>query len=191
MDKLSKNARDSEKEKLLVKKVRNSDTLAFVELLGLYSRHISSMALSFNLPRDEFDDLCQEGRIALYKACMGYDGGKYVFNTYASACIKNAMTDFALRYGKQKRNESGVSVDDIADRSASGENVGDKAQTYQLISDMLYTDEAGLSDKEKLVMGKAIAGERIPEIAKIIGNSEKSVQNTLYRARKKLRKYFG
>ena len=27
MDKLSKNARDSEKEKLLVKKVRNSDTL--------------------------------------------------------------------------------------------------------------------------------------------------------------------
>ena len=56
---------------------------------------------------------------------------------------------------------------------------------------MLYTDEAGLSDKEKLVMGKAIAGEKIPEIAKIIGSSEKSVQNTLYRARKKLRKYFG
>jgi RNA polymerase sporulation-specific sigma factor len=191
MDKTSKKVRDAQKENLLAQAVRNSDTLAFVELLGLYSRSISSMALSFGLPKDEFDDLCQEGRIALYKACIGYDGKSSVFNTYAVACIKNAMTDFALRYGKQKRNESGVSVDEIADKSPSGENVGDKAETNQLILSMLYTDAAGLSDKEKLVIGKAISGEKIPEIAKSIGDSEKSVQNTLYRARKKLRKYFG
>ena len=122
---------------------------------------------------------------------MGYDGTSVMFYTYAYTCIKNAMTDFASRYGKQKRNESAVSVDEIADRSPSGENVGEKAETNQLILNMLYTDEAGLSDKEKLVIGKAISGEKIQEIAISTGNDEKSIQNTLYRARKKLRKYFG
>lgn len=180
----------TEKEQQLAEAVKNSNTLAFVELLGVYSRIISLMALSFNLPRDEFDDLCQEGRIALYRACIGYDGKSGAFSTYASACIRNAMTDFAEKYGKQRSTESGVSIDDIADNSASGDNVGDEVETAFFISSMLESDEAGLSEKERLVLGKRMTGESASEIAKSTGDSEKSVQNTLFRARKKLRRFF-
>ncbi len=179
----------TEKEKQLAEAVKNNDTLAFVELLGVYSRIISLMALSFNLPRDEFDDLCQEGRIALYRACIGYDVNNGAFSTYACACIRNAMTDFASRYGKQKSAESDVSLDDIAPDKVSGESVDDEVAASFLLSSVLTSDEAGLSKKEKLILGKRISGETVAEISKSTGDSEKSVQNALFRARTKLRRF--
>ena len=137
----------AEKEEQLVKAVKNNDTLSFVELLGIYSRIISILALSFNLPRDEFDDLCQEGRIALYKACIGYEDKGGTFSTYASACIKNAMTDFAMHYGKQKSNESAVSIDDnkVTDISLK--------VTLADIKDGSFTIRSGKKNFRKVIVG--------------------------------------
>ncbi len=179
----------TEKEKQLAEAVKNNDTLAFVELLGVYSRIISLMALSFNLPRDEFDDLCQEGRIALYRACIGYDTNGGAFSTYAGACIRNAMTDFASRYGKQKSAQSAVSLDDISQDKVSGGNVDDEVAASVFLSSVLTSKEAGLSVKERLILGKRISGETVAEISKSTGDSQKSVQNTLFRARTKLKRF--
>lgn len=179
----------AEKEKQLAQSVKNNDTLAFVELLGIYSRIISLMALSFNLPRDEFDDLCQEGRMALYRACNGYDAKGGAFSTYACACIKNAMTDFAARYGKQKSTESTVSIDDIATDKVSSVSVDEQVASSFLLSSVLDSDESVLSKKERAILGRRISGETVAEISKNTGDSEKAVQNALFRARTKLRRF--
>ena len=88
----------SEKILQLVTAVKNNDTPSFVELLGLFSKSISSIAFTYHLPESEFDDLCQEGRMALYRAAISYDDSKNaVFSTYATVCITNAMLNFVNR----------------------------------------------------------------------------------------------
>ena len=53
---------------------------------------------SFTVNRDQFDDLMQEGRIALIKARDTYNPKYSSFNTYASKCIYNRLIDYIDDY---------------------------------------------------------------------------------------------
>ena len=90
-------ADNDEKIRELVNAVKNNNTASFLELLGIYSRTIGALAVSFSLPSSEREDLCQEGRMALYRAAMGYDGGSVKFSTYAVTCMTNAMINFSKK----------------------------------------------------------------------------------------------
>ena len=169
----------------LVSNVKSNDTASFLELLGLFSHTISSVAYSFSLPASEHEDLCQEGRMALYRAAMSYDEKSAKFSTYAITCMTNAMITFAKKYKAQNGgNVYGVSPEDCAGVSTSG--ILSSVELEQLLSTEGFAD---LSAYERHVMSLKLSGYKTGEIAKKLGKETKSVENTLFRARTKLKKH--
>ena len=175
----------------LVRAAKNNDALAFVQLLGIYSKLISSMAHKFAIPPSEFDDLCQEGRLALYRAVMSYNGDIAGFSTYAGVCIRNSMITWAKKASKN-------AVEALCESDMPKANLGGEAEradiegahrARDILDDVLGSDAAGLSDYERKALGLKIAGAGTKEIAKLLGKSEKSVENTLFRARSKIKRY--
>jgi RNA polymerase sporulation-specific sigma factor len=183
------NGRSDEKsrEMSIINCVKNNDALAFVELLGMYSKTISHIANSFSLPAGELDALCQEGRIALFRATQSYDEKTCMFSTYASVCIRNAMTNWAKKYGKNAFSHSVSDTDENLDCKNPVASVEEKVIADELLCAILKGSYAQLSQSERCVLEKKISGKSIDEISKEIGKSTKSVENTLFRARKKIK----
>ena len=179
----------TEKISQLVQAVKNNDTPSFVELLGVFSKTITFLASGYHLPMAEFDDLCQEGRIALYRAAMTYDESKNAgFSTYATVCMTNAMVNFVNKYNA---SVSGIVTggDDAASSVEAGtspEDIAFSEQFRQLLSTRGF---AGLSETERKAVFLKVCGYKTAEICEKTGKSAKSVDNTLFRARKKLRSY--
>jgi len=178
-------ARDKEIN-LLVNAVKNKDTEAFVELLGIFSRTISILASSFSLPKSEHEDLCQEARMALYRAAMSYDGVSAKFSTYAASCMTNAMITFASKY----KTDGAETVDGL-DVEKNADSASDAFITELEYRELL--GESGsfsaFSDYERQVLNLRLSGYKVREIAKMLSKSTKSVENTLFRARAKIKAY--
>jgi RNA polymerase sigma factor (sigma-70 family) len=66
---------------------------AFDGLLGRWKDIISAMAHRFRTSWCDYDDFCQVGRLALYKAVQTFKAGTAAFATYATKLITNAMRD--------------------------------------------------------------------------------------------------
>ena len=178
-------ARDKEINRL-VDAVKNKDTEAFVELLGFFSRTISALACTFSLPSSEHEDLCQEARMALYRAAMSYDGVSAKFSTYAASCMTNAMITFASKY----KTEGAESVDGF-DVEKNADSASDAFITELEYQELLGESGsfAGLSDYERRVLNLKLSGYKVSEIARMLSKSTKSVENTLFRARSKIKAY--
>lgn len=169
----------------LVLAVKNNDTASFLELLDCFKHTISALAHSFSLPSSEHEDLCQEGRMALYRAAMSYDEKSAQFSTYAITCMTNAMITFSKKYKAQNVGKAyGVSPEDVTDESSEG--VISSVELEELLSRDGF---AGLSEYERCVMSMRLSGYKVGEIAKRLEKKPKSVENTLFRARQKLKKH--
>ncbi len=181
----NKTARDEEIRRL-VSLVKNNDTVSFVTLLGHFSQTITVLASSFSLPNSEHEDLCQEGRMALYRAAMSYDGKSAKFSTYAVTCMTNAMINFSAKY----KSTSGKDIlsEDMGTFESGEAVVPGAIITERDLEEMLKTEGfAGLSEYERRVMSLKLSGYKVREIAKKLSKESKSVENTLFRARAKLR----
>lgn len=174
-------------------KAADKDKFAFVELTGIFSPYISALARSFRLPESEYDDLCQVGRIALYRAVCSYDEQRSSFTPYAKVCIKNAMTSLMRSYTAGSRlADDGVSLDDlesvgvspVSDSSGMPENV---LIAEEFLHELEKIMKEELSETERQVLRYKLSGIGIAEISVLTGKKVKSVENTLFRARKKLR----
>ena len=149
--------------------VRNNDTASFLELLGMFSHTISSLAHSFSLPSSEHEDLCQEGRMALYRAAMSYDGKSAQFSTYALTCMTNAMINFAKKYKAQSLGTVyGVLPEECSSSAAQG--VFSSVELEQLLSKDGF---ANLSGYERRVMSMKLSGYKTGEIAKLLEKEDK------------------
>ena len=169
----------------LVFAVKNNDTASFIKLLGHFSRTIEVLARSFSLPSSEQEDLCQEGRMALYRAALSYDDKSAKFSTYAITCMTNAMVTFAKKYTAQNLGKAyDVSPEECEGKASDG-------TLFAIELDELLSKDgfAGLSDYERKVMSMKLSGYKVGEIAKKLGKMSKSVENTLFRARQKLKKH--
>ena len=177
----------------LAKAAATKDKFAFVELAGIFSPYISTLARSFQLPESEYDDLCQVGRIALFRAVGSYDEQRSSFTPYAKVCIKNAMTSLMRSYkAGNKLAYDGISLDDpetaevspVSDTSDSPENILIAGEFLQELEKIMKEE---LSDSERQILNYKLSGIGIAEISVLTGRKTKSVENTLFRARKKLR----
>lgn len=191
MRKNLENKRETEILKL-VNAVKSNDTASFIELLGIFSKAISTLAHGYRLPDGEFDDLCQEGRMALYRAAISYDKSKGAsFSTFASVCMTNAMISFVNKYNASvsriiSAEDVGDTVEGITSKNGVPEDSVFSRQFKQLLATKGF---AGLSETERKAVFLKACGYRTSEISEKTGRSAKSVDNTLFRARKKLRSY--
>lgn len=134
-----------------------------------------------------WEDMIQEATIALYTAVRNYDAEKSSFSSFAALCIKRAV----LSELKQKRRKKTIPdellspLDDvlIADCN-SPEKIFIEKESYQTLTDSLKVELSGL---ELSVLRLYLAGKKYIEIAEELHITEKSVNNSLVRIRKKLK----
>lgn len=176
---------------ILVDKAKNGDQDAFSKLAKKYEPLIESLVFKFydeNVVGLNKDDLRQEAVLKLYKSVLSFDTeqSEVEFGLYAKICISNALVS-QIRLYKQKiaeplneamENGCGASeVQDPAERILEEERV---TALYTLVRN-------NLSQYEYKVWSLYVSGKTAKDIGRIVGVDEKSVNNAIYRIRKKLR----
>ena len=140
----------------LLEDVKNGKPLSFESVYHLYFPLISSAVTkciqAHKIPLYEYDDLCQEASLALYKAALAYDGTKGVsFGLYAQICIQNRIISYI------RSNAKLAATDDTP---------------YDFYCDMPENETP-----EKLLISK----ESLGELNKNIDNSLTDIEHSVFR----------
>ena len=192
MNKQSSSRIDAETTALIVA-AQKGDENAFEVLLSRYDPLIDSMVKGLLDDTagtvDECDDLRQEATIGFYRALMKFDHTQndVSFGLFAKICIRNLLLSY-LR--KQKAQGHPILLEDDTVLEAREDTASDLAG--QLAEEEAYTElylriRAALSTYENQIWWLYHSGRTAKEIAGVLGKSEKSIQNAIYRIRRKLR----
>jgi RNA polymerase sigma factor, sigma-70 family len=184
----------------LLSKAKLDNDESYTELHKHYIPLIESMTARYmmigELPPEESSDVRQESEIAFYQAVKAFDisQNKVTFGLFAKICISNRLISYLRRSSAKKENESGmVSLDEPYDGKigaymADRINPLDHVLIKESVSDIKRTMLRELSVYEQKIFNHYITGSSAKEIALTVGESEKSVNNAIYRIRAKLRK---
>ena len=177
----------------LIKQAKSNGQAAFEELLSLYAPLIESMTASFcktDSPVQDREDLRQEATLGFYRAVISFDleQDKVNFGAYAKTCIRNRLVSFLRTL---ERHRQTLLTDDEAALVQDGStNVGDPGselvewETFQELSRLIHNT---LSPFENRIWRLYLSGRTAKEIGMLLGKDDKSVQNAIYRIRRKLR----
>lgn len=176
----------------LVRQAQAGDENAYATLCSDYAALIEASVKKFVAAGLPEQDVRSDALEAFCKAIAHFDTGQtdVTFGLYARICIGNRLTD-ALRAFRRVREP--VSLDGLdPDALRAGE---ESDPTHYILEEERFADlcrktEAVLSPGERKIWMLFISGLTAPQIAKRLGVDRKSVENALFRARKKLRKCF-
>ena len=176
----------------LIKRAQGGNQAAFEDLLNRYTPLIDSMTAKFSgtsLASQDIEDLRQEAVICFYRALMRFDNdqSKVQFGLFAKECIHNGLIS-SLR--SMKKHEHVLLLEDD---SLSGTDIGSEIDPAQrLVENEAYAELSrlihdSLSPYENRIWWLYLSGRTAKEISALTEKDEKSVQNAIYRIRKKLR----
>ena len=191
-------------DELLVRMARDGDEKAEDFLLKKYKDFVRSKARAYFLVGGDSDDLIQEGMIGLYNAIGHYDESMASsFMNYAAICINNKLISAVSADGRQKNaplngyvsiyssitDETGEEAS-LSDVLPDTENINPEAIILNEEQEKLTINRllGKLSALEKEILSYYMEGMSYSEIAKLIGKTEKSVDNAIQRIRLKMRK---
>lgn len=152
-------------------------------LISRYVKLVKKKASLFSCGSAEADDLAQEGLLAFMRAVESFDESKGAkFSSFADVCITNGIKNAAA-----KLNSGGNVSDDLdsAEDMSTPENIWFEKQA---VSDLYDEIAALLSKMEWEIFRLYLDGASYVEIAEKLGITEKSVDNAVFRMRKKLKK---
>lgn len=176
----------------LVSRAKAGDSVALSLLIEKYSDYVLKKASSFNnLCGIDTDDLYQEGMIGFVSSIYSFDesyGTK--FSTYSSTVYSRKMLS-ALR---KINNDISSSVDayiSVDDNDFLSQHPSpEEAVIYdEELSEVIEFSKENFSKTEKKVFKLLLLGISYSEISEILDCSIKSVDNTVQRIRRKLRKF--
>ena len=161
------------------------DDVAFASLVEQYRPLLESMTQTFysrgrqlGLDREE---LFQEATIALYNALSSFNQGQkdVTFGLYAKICIRNRLVSILRHANRAKavaRPDPGPSEREAA-----------KVRLAQLRARV----EDKLTHVENIALNGYLAGHSYREIADLLGCDTKTVDNALWRVKKKMKQEQG
>ncbi len=183
-------------ETLTLAKQNNCD--AMEKLLKEYKTKVVSISREYFLVGAEFDDILQEGFIALYRAILSFDENKNDnFSAYASMCIHRGIQT-AIKNANRKKNAilndylsinilGGIGNSDLCliidTKTLSIEQKFLSQITAERVTDKI---KKILSDVQFDVFTKFLNGYTYSEIAKFNNLTTKQVDNLLQIIKRKL-----
>lgn len=177
----------------LIERYKNGDDTAREQLLEKYDDKVHAIARRFFLNGGEAEDLVQEGRVGLCSAISTYDGKSASFSTYAYSCIRNKILDAVKsnRNGKNAPLNNFLPIVEVGEElySANG-NLEDEIIMREERKEFLEKMSTYLSSYEFIVTVMYIDGMKISQIAKALKRSDKSINNTITRSKRKLQKKY-
>lgn len=171
----------------LIVEVRNNNQNAFEILLERYKPLIEASVGRFSSTESSYDDdLRQEACLVFYNAILAYDleQSEIEFGLFAKICIQNALVS-QLRILKKRSEEP---MDILPESSSqSNESPADKILQQERLKSIYAVIRKGLSDFEYSVWQLYISGRSSADIAALLKTEKRSIDNAIYRIRKKLR----
>lgn len=159
-------------------------------LLEKYKPFVKSKSRVLFLVGGDREDLIQEGMIGLFKAIRDFNPEKGVpFSAFAKLCVERQLYTVIEAAGRLKNAPLNAYIslseetDCLMDHGIE-EAVIEKASFQQICKKV----KSCLSSMENEVLELYLEGRDYTEIAKIMGKSEKSVDNALQRIKTKIRK---
>lgn len=178
-------------DEALLYQIRNGSEAAFDELFRRYADRIRSLSKDYFSGSLTEDDWFQEGVIGFLHAVHAFRAdGTASFSTYASVCIRNSLNSAwrkANNSGNLPLNQSVALEESVLSCMDSPEEEYIQKEHFRLFSEK-YRQQ--LSAAEQNVIACYLAGYSYSEMAKRLGMNEKSVDNAVFRAKAKLKKYF-
>ena len=178
----------------LLRAAKEGDADALSALLSAYAPLIEAQVLSARTDADaasELDDLRQEASLALCNAVEHYDESQNVsFGAFAKVCIHHRLVSYQR---KKLRHPPTVSLEQfglLPEGTDLPLPVADPLQALVAKDDFLALCkqiEAVLSPYENRIWWLYVSGYTAPRIAEMLAREERSVQNAIYRIRRKLR----
>jgi RNA polymerase sigma-70 factor, ECF subfamily len=183
-------------EHALVRKAQEGDRLAFEELVRRYDREVLRLALNLVHRSEDARDIYQESFLKVYRNLHRFRF-ECSFYTWLYRITTNVALDFLRRRTSHKEDQAPVLPDEPEssardffdrqpelraaanpERSVLGQELGEKIQ------EAMKT----LSARERTVFElKHHQGLRLRAIGDLLGTSEETVKNSLFRATRKLR----
>ena len=146
----------------------------------------------------EKDDLYQEGLIGFIEAIKKYNEYKDIkFNTYATNMIRNHMLkiiEVGLRSKNKVLNEALSLEYDYSNNNNLGNYIGennliDKVILKDQINDIKLFIYNKIKYKDRIILLYNINGYSKEDISNILNISIKSITNSLYRSKNKIKSY--
>lgn len=134
------------------------------------------------------DDLRQEGLMSLLKAMEAFDPERGVkFSTFAEVCIVNRMRSFSAKTRKSSAFPDSVEYSEMADLISDDITPESICLYKEFFTELWKNIESALSATEFRVLTLCVNGMSYKAAAEKLGISEKSVDNAMQRARRKIK----
>ena len=177
--------------RVLIVAVRNGDQVAFATLLERYTPLIDAAVAKFS--SDEAfslyrEDLKQEASLVFYNSILAYDleQNEVEFGLFAKICIHNALVS-VLRSLKRRTEEPIAQIPESLLTVQDFDDPLSRMLERERLKSLYAVIRKNLSDLEYEVWQLYMSGRSSAEIAERLGTDQKSVNNAIYRIRKKLR----
>ena len=180
---------------------KNGDNEAMEKVFLKYRNDILRNSKNFFIKGGDVDDLLQEGYIGLIKAIKSYDETREVcFSTFANICIKRQIIT-AVKASNSNRNQKlnvsiigskDVNIDDLVQYSrpsVSFFSPEDILLGKELVGAMGEFLNENLTPLEKKVFYYTCKQYKYMEIAELLNEPAKKIDNTIQRVRKKILSY--
>ena len=171
---------------------KNGDENAFNELVIRYLGTLRFIARKYSAQGYEQNDFLQEGLTALFIACQSFDpNGGSAFGTYVSTIARRRFGKIISRLQSKKAvPESAVTfIEDVPESSDRYvPSPEEQLLRRERLEQMLDRLKALLSAREYEVLMLFASGLSYSMISQKLNISEKSVDNALQRARRKVGK---
>jgi RNA polymerase sigma-70 factor, ECF subfamily len=182
-------------EQTLVRKAQSGDRLAFEDLVRRYDRDVLRLALHLVHRPDEAQDIYQESFLRIYRNLSRFRF-ECSFYTWLYRIVTNVALDHLRRRTSHREEQAPPSEDaeggthDFFERLAESNAAANPEK--KLLGEELgqHIQEAlkRLSPRERLVFEmKHFQGLRLRAIGNLLGTSEETAKNSLFRATRKLR----
>jgi RNA polymerase sigma-70 factor, ECF subfamily len=182
-------------EQALVRKAQAGDRLAFDELVRRYDREVLRLALNLVHHSEEARDVYQESFLRVYRNLHRFRF-ECSFYTWLYRIVTNVALDHLRRRGTRREEQAPALPDgegvthDFFERQAEERASAspEKLLLGQELSRHIRDAMKLLSPRERTVFElKHYHGLRLRAIGEMLGTSEETAKNSLFRATKKLR----
>ena len=165
-----------------------TDKSASAVLISRFSKLIFIKSEIYANSETDSDDLYQEGMISLLKAIEAFNPRKGVkFSTFAEVCIVNRMRTVSKKSVRDFSYAERIDDEEVAD-VLSDEETPESIYFYKEFFSGLWKDICSvLSLTELNVLTLCVQGMSYRDAAEKLEMTEKSVDNAMQRARRKIR----
>jgi len=182
-------------EQALVRNAQAGDRLAFEELVRRYDREVLRLALNLVHRSEDARDIYQEAFLRVYRNLHRFRF-ECSFYTWLYRIVTNVALDHLRRRTSRREDQAPVPQDadggtpDFFDRQpeVSAAANPEKRLLGQELGEHIQTALERLSPRERIVFEmKHYQGMKLRAIGDMLGTSEETVKNSLFRATRKLR----